>query len=309
VKRNQFLLKQEKHLEGIPSKSFLLRHKLIATLQNIDLKGVRRFSLALPKLLMPKTDTVSLHELKTKDGIYLLIDPAQDKGLERSLFENGHYELGTQQLLNQFLKKGSVFLDIGANIGLFTIQAAKIVGKSGKVIAFEANPKTQKILSHNLDLNHVEQVVTYGVALSDENGETTIYENWNVNRGGASLISQDNQEGISIQMVKLDALFETNEQVDLVKLDVEGWEGNVLRGGMNLFKAQNPIFIIEVSKVRENEKGIQPEEIVEIVKSIGDYQFFKQKSGKARTGKLVEILSNEDLPNHDNIICIPNRKI
>jgi hypothetical protein len=78
---------------------------------------------------------------------------------------------------------------------------------------------------------------------------------------------------------------------------------------MNLFKAQNPIFIIEVSKVRENEKGIQPEEIVEIVKSIGDYQFFKQKSGKARTGKLVEILSNEDLPNHDNIICIPNRKI
>lgn len=87
-------------------------------------------------------------------------------------------------------------------------------------------------------------------------------------------------------------------------MDVEGFELEVLKGGIELIKEQLPILIIEVSEQRENESGVSPKEIVDFVKTLGDYKFFKQKGTKERKSKLIEILSDSELPEHDNIICI-----
>ena len=293
---------------SIPNRSFLLRHLLISKLRDIDMRGFRRLSVVLPKLLLPSPEKAGKHILTTIHGVRLLIDPSVDKGVELSLFETGTYEKGTIQLLNDFLKPGSTFLDIGANIGLMSVIASQYVGEEGTVYAIEANPKTIEILQHNLALNHCENVEIFPVALGSTNGNALLYENWDVNRGGASLLAQDDQDGVEVPVWKLDSLLE-GATIDVLKIDVEGFELEVLHGGIELLKKQLPIMIIEVSEQRETAKGVTPKEIADFVRSLGNYQLYKQKGTKERRSKLVPILTDADLPQHDNIICIALKRI
>lgn len=293
---------------SIPKRSFLFRHQLISTLRDLDIKGIRRLSVSLPKRILPDPKSVGKHVLKTIHGVQMIIDPSIDNGVELSLFETGTYEKGTIQLLENYLKEGSTFLDIGANIGLMSVIASNYVGTQGIVYAVEANPHTVPILQANVDLNACKNVEVIPVALSDTSGTAVLFENWKVNRGGASLISQSSEEqGVEVKMERLDDLFDENTPVQLVKIDVEGFEPQVLRGGMNWFRKQQPVFIIEVSEKREKEVGPSPAEVMELVQTISGYSFYKQKGTKERRGKLVEIKSTADLPNHDNIICVPKK--
>lgn len=289
-----------------PSKSFLLRHKLISFTRDIDVKGFRRLSLMLPKLLLPNIKRSGQHVLTTIHGVKLLIDPVQDRGVEASLYETGTYEKGTIHFMKTQLKSGDTFLDIGANIGLMTCIASQLVGATGKVIAVEANPNTVDILRYNRTLNACDNVEILPIGVSDFSGKAMIYENWSVNRGGASLINQSDQPGVEIDIEKLDDLYDENTALHIVKIDVEGKEPEVIRGAINWFSKQRPIFIIEVSEQREKEKGATPEAVYRIIESLGSYSFFKQKGTKERISKLISILSVSDLPNHDNIYCIPN---
>lgn len=294
---------------SIPKRSFLFRHQLISTLRDLDIKGIRRLSVSLPKRILPDPKSVGKHVLKTIHGVQMIIDPSIDNGVELSLFETGTYEKGTIQLLEKYLQKGSAFLDIGANIGLMSVIASKVVGTNGIVYAVEANPNTVPILQANIDLNDCRNVEVIPVALSDISGKALLFENWEVNRGGASLISQSNEEeGLEVKMERLDDLFDENTPIQLVKIDVEGFEPQVIRGGMQWFQKQQPVFIIEVSEKREKEVGPSPAEVMELVQTIGEYAFYKQKGTKERRGKLVEIKSVADLPNHDNIVCIPKNQ-
>ena len=295
---------------SIPERSFLFRHKLISALRDWDVKGIRRLSVTLPKILLPNPKSAGKHILKTIHGVKMMIDPALDQGVELSLFETGTYEKGTIQFLEEYLKPGFSFLDIGANIGLMSVIASKAVGEKGIVYAVEANPATVPILQTNIELNNCKNIELLPVALSDVQGKALLFENWEVNRGGASLISQsDDQKGVEVKMERLDDLFAENTTIDLVKIDVEGFEPQVIRGGMNWFKKQLPVFIIEVSEKREKEIGPSPKEIMELVQTIGRYTFYKHKGTKERRGKLIEIQSVHELPGHDNIICIPLKQI
>jgi FkbM family methyltransferase len=295
---------------SIPERSFLFRHKLISALRDWDVKGIRRLSVTLPKILLPNPKSAGKHILKTIHGVKMMIDPALDQGVELSLFETGTYEKGTIQFLEEYLKPGFSFLDIGANIGLMSVIASKAVGEKGIVYAVEANPATVPILQTNIELNNCKNIELLPIALSDVQGKALLFENWEVNRGGASLISQsDDQKGVEVKMERLDDLFAESTTIDLVKIDVEGFEPQVIRGGMNWFKKQLPVFIIEVSEKREKEIGPSPKEIMELVQTIGRYTFYKHKGTKERRGKLIEIKSVHELPGHDNIICIPLKQI
>ena len=291
-----------------PSKSYFLRHKIISFARDLEVKGIRRLSVMLPNMLLPEPKKAGKHILKTIHGVKLLIDPSVDKGVELSLYQTGTYEKGTIQLLEQFLKPEATFLDIGANIGLMSAIAAKSVGENGRVWAVEANPKTIDILNYNLNLNQLKNVSVLPIGVSDRTGTAKIYENGSVNRGGALLIQQGASEGVEIRIERLDDLFEADTRLDVVKIDVEGMEPAVISGGKNWFTQQQPILIVEVSDVRENQSGATPQETMTSIRELGDYRFFKQKGTKERRGKLLSVLSEHDLPKHDNLICIPASK-
>ncbi|MCC6701622.1 MAG: FkbM family methyltransferase [Fluviicola sp.] len=294
---------------SVPNRSFLFRHRLISFFRDLDIKGIRRLSVILPKVLLPAPEKVGKHVLKTIHGVDLLIDPSVDEGVELSLFQTGTYERGTIQLLHDFLQPGDTFLDVGANIGLMSSIASKIVGTSGLVYAVEANPKTLDILSHNLTLNNCDNTQILPIAVSNQKGEAILYENWSVNRGGSSLLSQGDQEGIKVPMERLDDLFSEDTPLKLVKMDVEGVEPSVLEGGLNWFRKQQPVFIIEVSTEREFEAGATAKDVLKMLETIGKFTIYKQKSSKERRGKLIEITSEDQLPKHDNIICIPLKRL
>ncbi len=294
---------------SVPNRSFLLRHRFISTLRDMDVKGIRRLSVVLPKVLLPAVERAGKLIIQTLHGVKLLIDPAKDKGVELALYQTGTYEKGTIQLLGDFLKQGSVFMDIGANIGLMSTIASKIVGEKGRVYAVEANPKTIEVLRHNCAINLCENIEILPIAMASEKGSAILYENWNVNRGGASLISQGDEHGITVSKERLDDLFSPDSPVHLVKIDVEGFELEVLKGGVDWFKTQQPVFIIEVSTQRSNQEGATPESIMSFVANFGNYSFYKQKGTKERRGKLVSVTSAQDLPEHDNLIAIPLKRI
>lgn len=287
-------------------KSYLLRHRFISSLVDLNLPGINRLAVFLSNKLIPKYRHPEGIILQTIHGIKLHINPAQDQGLEKTLYAFGTYEKGIIRYLEGSLTNGSVFLDIGANIGLMTCVASRLVGPNGKVLAFEANPKTVPILEQNLALNECENVVMYPFGLGNEQGTATFYENWDVNRGGASFLKQGEQSGTDVRIEKLDDLLE-EQRIDLVKIDVEGFELFVLQGGQQLFEKTQPIFILEVSEQRSESKGVSPKEIMDFVQKLGNYRFYKLKGTKERASKLVEIKSARELPEHDNIICIPNK--
>lgn len=240
--------------------------------------------------------------LRTNDNIQVKIDPSVDNGVELCLYQTGTYEKGVLDfILHHFTGKG-VFVDIGANIGLMSI----FVGKnfpSATCHAFEAHPKTVVILGENVELNHISNVNIHPYGLGDVTTTLKIHDNLSINRGGASfVINKDGDEGYDVPVKKLDDI--ADWKIEMIKLDVEGFEMPVLKGAIKSIDKDNPTLIIEVSENRANAYE-SSNEIYQFAKERG-YRIFKLKGGKERRSKLVEILDSRDLPQHENIFCIPS---
>ena len=284
-------------------RKYPIAHRLISFLRDKDIKGIRKLSVVLPQIILPKPESVGEHILQTIHGFDLKINPSVDNGVERCLFETGTYEKGILSLLEKYLKKGDCFIDVGANIGLMTIFAAKQVGPNGKVIAFEAHPETAKILEFNLNLNSITNVESCIYALGSENTQTVIYDNWQVNRGGASLvISEENSVSYPIEVKTLDECIDSALIPKVIKIDVEGFELEVLKGAKKTIQKIQPILIIELSSHRDNKYEIS--ELMDYIESFNIYSFYKLKGTKERVSPLVKINSRNELPEHDNIICL-----
>lgn len=284
-------------------RKYPISHQLISWLRDLDVRGIRRLSVILPKLLLPDPKKIGPHILKTLHGFSMKIDPSRDTGVELSLFETGTYEKGTLHVLQQFLKPGDCFVDVGANIGLMSVFASQCVGKTGKVVAFEAHPETYGLLKDNISLNEITNIETNAFALGDENTTAFIYDNWDINRGGASLVIQNEaSKGHEVQVKKLDDVLEETLQPKMIKIDVEGFELQVLKGAKQTIAAARPILIVEFSTSRDN--NYDSSELLNFIESFGFYDLFRLAGTKERKSELVQIYDRQGLPEHDNLICI-----
>lgn len=286
------------------TKRFPFRHRLITFLRDIDVKGIRKVSLLLPKLLLPKAKNTVPYILETIHGFKLHINPAVDNGVELSLHETGTYEKGILLYLRSILKKGDCFVDVGANIGLMSIFAAECIGKEGKVLAFEAHPNTAELLKQNIQLNSLLNIEVKQYALGSKEEKTLIYDNWQVNRGGASLVVKTKDSvAHDIEVKKLDTVFPEGISPKAIKIDVEGFELEVLKGAVETIRKYHPVLIVELSENRSNAHDSSIE-LINFIKNLGNYHIYRLKGGKERKSKLVEITTNAQLPQHDNVICI-----
>ncbi|MBT8220951.1 MAG: FkbM family methyltransferase [Bacteroidia bacterium] len=250
----------------------------------------------------PKNDIV----VKTIYGFKLRIDPIIDNGVERSIYYYGTYEKGTLDIIGKILQKGDVFVDVGANIGLMSIYASGIVGDQGRVISFEPNPETRRILENNIALNDIQNIKVEGYALSNENKQSRIYERWDVNRGGASLIEPSSpKKSYDIHEIVFSEYFDIHDIIKLIKIDVEGFELNVLRGAREFIKASKypPALIVEFSSNRDNTFGSDTYPLYSFLNELKTYRFFKAIHGKERISKLIEIRDRVSIPKHDNVFC------
>lgn len=281
-------------------KSFLVDHKPV---------GFGRMLKMINALIF---DSIPSGEIliKTLDKLWIYINPNLDKGIERKLYLTGTYEKGLLDILNQILGPGQIVIDAGANIGLISIFCSRKVGNQGMVFAFEPHPDTYLILEKNVRINTCKNIKTIQKALGSESISSKIYSNFQINRGASSIVvHQEDSPSFDINIVPLDGILDKNIKIDLIKIDVEGFEMEVLKGAIKfLHNPDPPILIVECSESRDNFK-YNIHDLYEFIKSLNDYSIFKFNNGKERISKLEIVMSAEELPSHDNILCIPKSKM
>ncbi len=129
---------------------------------------------------------------------------------------------------------GSVFIDIGAYTGVYSLLAAR---RFKNVVAFEPNPRTADILQTNIDLNGTGNIDLRRVAIGEKDGHTVLHEgifSSTYTTNGNSLLAKPEGLQIDVEEAKLDSLMSGYESVELIKVDVEGAEVAVLKGMQNL---------------------------------------------------------------------------
>jgi FkbM family methyltransferase len=151
------------------------------------------------------------------------------------------------------LRGGDVFLDIGANVGYFTLIASRVVGATGSVHAFEPEENNFKKLRKNVELNKLSNVSIYQSALSDSTGDAALYVNPK-NEGGHSLLPNPLQETKIVSTIVFDEWADSVRlsRLRLCKIDVEGFELSVLKGMEQTLRNTESLEII--CEVRRNQK-------------------------------------------------------
>lgn len=159
--------------------------------------------------------------------------------LKLSVF--GIYEEFEVGLLPECIKKGDTVIDVGANIGYYTIIFSKLVGEAGKVYAFEPDPVNFSILKKNIELNHCENVIAEQKAVSHKTGPLKLYVN-NENRGDHRIYdSGDTRKTVTIEAIQLDDYVKA--PINFLKMDVQGAEVFVLEGAGNTLRASPEVKI------------------------------------------------------------------
>jgi FkbM family methyltransferase len=162
----------------------------------------------------------------------------------------GTNEMPVQMALVQCIRPGDVFYDIGANIGFFTVIAARLVGPGGRVYAFEPVPQNVSALRRNIRLNQFEQVQVMECAVSNHSGEgELLLANWGGGSALATASTPPDQIGkITVALASIDQLL-ADEKIAppaIVKIDVEGAELQVLEGMHQAIQAHRPLILYEL---------------------------------------------------------------
>jgi FkbM family methyltransferase len=189
--------------------------------------------------------------------IYLYFDSILCRGIYCHDFESNE-----RQFLNKFLRQGDLFIDIGANIGLFTLIASYCVGQKGFVYSIEPCSKTYQRLVRNVGLNRMNNVKCAQIALSDHTGQIEMnvsldgYDAWN---SIAQPFSGDAFTMESIKATSLDDFAREHKlmgRVKMIKIDVEGWESHVLSGGYEMLsRTDAPVLQVEFTDQASQSAG------------------------------------------------------
>lgn len=176
--------------------------------------------------------------------------PTLDRLAALLLFRLGLAGREEFELFRSVLRPGMTVADIGANQGVFTLYFADLVGPGGRVVAFEPEPVMFAALEGNLRASGKAWVEPHNLALGAEAGEVTLQIS-NFNRGNNRLIKgplQSVADGptATVRVATLDEVM-GGARVDFVKMDVQGWEGAVLRGMSGLLSSpEAPLILLEV---------------------------------------------------------------
>lgn len=191
--------------------------------------------------------------------------------LQQYIYYFGVWEPQLTQLIRNKLKPGDTFVDVGANIGHFSLLASKLVGKSGRVVAIEASPRTFRALQENIDRNHADNVRAVNVAVSDSRGMVKIFRGPESHIGLATTLAtlaaeRECEPEADIPSAPLTDILDAEEfrGARLVKIDVEGMEWAVVAGMKSLLKSgrSDLEITVEVDPDSLAKQGREPEEIL-----------------------------------------------
>lgn len=217
-----------------------------------------------------------------------------------AIYRDGCFEPETVAYVQSILKPGMTFVDVGANIGQYTLIASRSVGPAGRVFSFEPHPHTFAELNRHVAMNDAKNVQTFECALSDSKGKAKLWLGYSDNAGANSLNPTINTSGHSVEIKteRMDDQLRDVDRIDLMKIDVEGAELLVLNGGIETIERTMPILVVEFSDERFTAGfGYSNSDIVQWLTARG-FQLFH-----IRADGLVPFSHNAE--GWENVACIP----
>jgi len=223
------------------------------------------------------------------DGNKMFLDP--NDSLRVSYF--GSFEPFETEIVKKLIKIGNNVLDIGANIGYFSLIFAKLVGNNGRVYAFEPEPENFRILKKNLEINHYNNTMAIQKAISDKNHTIKLFLGENTSTHSIYQ-SSETSAFIDIESIKLDDFSDIqNKRIDFIKIDIEGAEIDAFKGMKNVLQKNSQVTILsELNLYLLNKFNKKPREYVEILNDL-DFEIFLLDSKKK---KIVPFVLDEFLP-------------
>jgi FkbM family methyltransferase len=187
-------------------------------------------------------------------GIHLELNPRTGEAYLR-----GEPEIAIQKALVERLRPGMVFYDLGANIGFFSLLAARLVGATGRVFSFEPDAEVAARLRRNVELNEFSNitVVEAGVWSASENVRFVPSDATSPERGTGTFLAGENQTaGTQTRCIALDDFIRSAPVPDAIKCDVEGAEIEALRGAKKLLQTRHPWIVCEIHS-EENDRVVR----------------------------------------------------
>jgi len=236
------------------------------------LTGLRPSALGsmLVKLLSPENRR---RIIPTSNGLRIYADPFTHLG--RALLDHGTLEADTENVFRAHLQPGGVFLDIGANEGYFSALAGRLVGPNGYVIAVEPQSRLRDIIELNLRINDIRRYRIYSNAFGGQEGAEGRINLWPTQNTGASGLVRSyrfSRATETITFVSLERIFAESgiDHVDFVKVDVEGFEGDVVRYLVPHLRRQRvgTLFLDYHRSILER-NGVDPRDIHQEIVSAG----------------------------------------
>jgi len=179
-------------------------------------------------------------------GKVMYLNP-KDYGISKELAIYRTHEPLATKILRKFIKNGMTIIDIGANIGYYVLLESLAVGPSGKIIAIEPDLINLKFLKLNVKKNCLENVFIVSAALGDYNGIGKMYTSEFSNLHSLIATSRVKLETVEVPVYTLDTLMEKMDfPVHLVRMDVEGYETNIIMGARQTLKKYLPILMMEL---------------------------------------------------------------
>ena len=206
------------------------------------------------QILQSSTVNQIVGQVSGKHGVFKFFN--NDIYVGSSLREYGEFSEIEYSMMEKFVQDGDTVIDVGANIGCFTVPLAKKVGFTGRVIAFEPQLKIYDLLNDNLELNNLKNARVYNAGLGEEESTTELgYFDYSKigNFGGICINNHydnndsaelENKKKYKVGVITLDTLLDI-EKCNFIKIDAECMELDILKGGIKFIEKFRPIMWVE----------------------------------------------------------------
>ncbi len=248
--------------------------------------------------------------VSTHNGPKLYLDREENTDMVRHLILGGSYEPSTTCIFKRHVQKGMTVIDIGAHVGYYTTFAATLVGGEGKVLAFEPDPATYKLLCKNIEINGFRNVVPVQKAVAREVSTRQMY----LRPDGRTSRLHHTGETLTVQVeaVSLDQYLGTLSKVDFIKMDIEGAEYEALLGMEGMIKHNDNLTLVtEFCPFLMERAGYNPGDYLRRLSELGFTLYMIDDRAGVDEDKMLGPMSENFSVRGErsfNILCVKNHR-
>jgi len=221
----------------------------------------------------------------------------QNGAVDEYIFIHRNWEPQVGRVLREQLQAGGVFVDVGANIGYFSLLAAALVGETGRVVSFEPLERLVSQIERSADQNSYSWLKVLPKALGNTLGvmELALAAK---NIGGSSLVTPERDgQKVQVEVSTLDSELRDMGKIDLMKIDVEGFEYEMLLGAQQVLQRYLPAIVLEFSPHFYNQRSkTMGKDIIELLQAYGyNFTILQTNSQTSNVDELLRLINGQQV--------------